>query len=83
MIRIHLAFKTSKPRSLPTKGATLAVSRSHNQPEAPQIQLKGERVVTLISVGSSLEICLVADETADLSCRRLEQTARRNVLSAA
>jgi len=56
-------------RSMPTEGATLAVSRSHDQPEAIQSHLNGQRVVTLISIGSSLKFCLVADGTADLYIR--------------
>ena len=64
-----LAELRIRVRSMPKEGATLAVSRSHEHPEAIQSQLKGQRVVTLISIGSSLKFCLVADGTADLYIR--------------
>ena len=54
-----------KTRSIPEEGLTVVASRSHRTPETDDY-ISNYKVADLISAGSSLKLCLVAEGKADL-----------------
>lgn len=54
-----------KTRSIPEEGLTVVASRSHRTPETDDY-IANYKVAELISAGSSLKLCLVAEGKADL-----------------
>lgn len=54
-----------KTRSIPEEGLTVVASRSHRTPETDDY-ISNYNVAELISAGSSLKLCLVAEGKADL-----------------
>lgn len=54
-----------KTRKTPTEGMTVVASRSHRTPETDDY-IANYKVADLISAGSSLKLCLVAEGKADL-----------------
>lgn len=53
-------------RSVPAAGLTVLGSRSHGDAAALDAFLAGRRVAELLSAGSSLKLCLIAEGRADL-----------------
>lgn len=53
-------------RAVPEAGLTVVASRSHGDAEALETFLKGRKVASVVSAGSSLKLCLVAAGEADL-----------------
>lgn len=56
-------------RQVPEEGLTVVSSRSHGDPAALEAFLQGRKVARLVSAGSSLKLCLVAEGKADLYVR--------------